>query len=197
MPPSRENYATMGKPAFLMRPARQLLKDESEMQARSAVLLAGAFSEFISASARLENSYRQLQQEVSELGQELSARNAALNTSLAENERMRLDLQQIVDSMPCGVLVLDRKGEISMINPESRRLLGLDGAHFPKDRKRPCGRFRRLVASISNPLMKMHQPTTRVRSSAFTRPPESDGLRFAIAGSSTDRARQTSPTGPS
>jgi two-component system sensor histidine kinase FlrB len=113
----------------------RVANDESEMQARSAVLLASAFTEFISASSRLENSYRQLQEEVSELRVELSARNAALSTSLAENERMRLDLQQIVDSMPCGVLVLDRKGEISMINPESGRLLGLDGAHFPKGSK--------------------------------------------------------------
>ncbi len=94
------------------------------MQARSAVLLASAFTEFISASSRLENSYRQLQEEVSELRVELSARNAALSTSLAENERMRLDLQQIVDSMPCGVLVLDRKGEISMINPGKRTTTG-------------------------------------------------------------------------
>src|SRR3984957_19434399 len=98
-------------------------KDEFGTQAGSAVLLASAFTEFIAASSRLENSYRQLQEEVSELRVELSARNAALNTSLAENERMRLDLQQIVDSMPCGVLVLDRQGEISqgeisMINPE-------------------------------------------------------------------------------
>jgi PAS domain-containing protein len=105
-------------------------RDEFEMQARSAVLLAGEFSEFIAAATRLENSYRELQEEVSQLGLELSERNAALNTSLAENERMRLALQQIVDSMPCGVLVLDRDGQISMINPESRRLLGLDGAHF-------------------------------------------------------------------
>jgi len=105
-------------------------KDESQMQARSAVLLASAFTAFISASSRLENSYRHLQEEVSVLRVELSARNAALSTSLAENERMRLDLQQIVDSMPCGVLVLDGKGEIAMINPESGRLLGLDGAHF-------------------------------------------------------------------
>src|SRR6202167_3194664 len=110
----------------------RVTKDESGMQARSGVLLASAFTEFISASSRLENSYRQLQEEVSELRVELSARNAALSTSLAENERMRLDLQQIVDSMPCGVLVLDRRGEISMINPESGRLLGLDGTQFPK-----------------------------------------------------------------
>ena len=105
-------------------------KDELEAQAGSTVLLAAAFSEFILASSRLETSYRELQEEVSDLRLELSARNAALSSSLAENERMRLDLQQIVDSMPCGVLVLGPEGEISMINPESGRLLGLDQAHF-------------------------------------------------------------------
>jgi two-component system sensor histidine kinase FlrB len=104
--------------------------DESEIQARSAAVLAGEFTEFIAAASRLEVSYRELQEEVSALGLELSDRNAALNISLAENERMRVALQQIVDSMPCGVLVLDRRGKISMINPESRRLLGLDQAHF-------------------------------------------------------------------
>jgi len=97
------------------------------MQANNAQLLAGEFSEFILAASKLENSYRALQEEVAALGLELSERNAALNTSLAENERMRLALQQIVDSMPCGVLVLARDGEILMINPESRRLLSLDG----------------------------------------------------------------------
>jgi two-component system sensor histidine kinase FlrB len=100
------------------------------MQASSAVLLSEEFSEFIAAAARLENSYRALQEEVSELGLELSDRNAALNTSLAENENMRLALQQIVDSMPCGVLVVDRREKIVMINPESRRLLVLEKTQF-------------------------------------------------------------------
>ena len=109
--------------------------DESGTQPGSAALLASAFTEFISASSRLERSYRQLQEEVSELRGELSARNAALSSSLAENERMRLDLQQIVDSMPCGVVVLNGQGEISMINPESGRLLGLEGSHFREESK--------------------------------------------------------------
>src|SRR5580698_2354648 len=43
---------------------------------------------------------------------------------------MRLELQQIVDSMPCGVLVVDRDGALSIINPESRRLLGLNTELF-------------------------------------------------------------------
>jgi two-component system sensor histidine kinase FlrB len=103
---------------------------ESGIQARAALLLAGEFSAFISAASQLESSYRHLQEQVSELGMELSERNAALNLSLAENERMRIALQQIVDSMPCGVLVLDRSARISMINPESGRLLGLERAEF-------------------------------------------------------------------
>jgi len=41
---------------------------------------------------------------------------------------MRSELKQIVDSMPCGVLVIGRNRELSLINPEGRRLLGLDGA---------------------------------------------------------------------
>ena len=91
----------------------------------SPLLLAQAFSEFISASTQLESSYRDLQQEVSRLGSELASRNAALTRSLAENDRMRAALQQMLDSMPCGVLVVNYKAEIAMINPECRRLLEL------------------------------------------------------------------------
>jgi signal transduction histidine kinase len=93
-------------------------------------LLADAFSEFISASALLEASYRELQQKVAHLSGELAERNAALTRSLAENDRMRAALQQMIDSMPCGVLVLDAVESIVMINPEGRRLLGLDATRI-------------------------------------------------------------------
>ena len=89
----------------------------------SSGLLADAFSEFISASSQLEASYRDLQQEVAHLGFELAERNNALTRSLAENNRIRAALQQIIDSMPCGVLVLDSDETIVTINPEGRRLL--------------------------------------------------------------------------
>jgi two-component system sensor histidine kinase FlrB len=90
--------------------------------------LADAFSEFISASSLLEASYRDLQREVAHLGVELAERNAALTRSLEENDRMRAALQQIIDSMPCGVLVSDDAESIVMINPEGRRLLALGSA---------------------------------------------------------------------
>jgi two-component system sensor histidine kinase FlrB len=101
-------------------------------------LLADAFSEFISASSQLEASYRDLQREVAHLGFELAERNAALSTSLAENDRMRAALQQIIDSMPCGVLVLDSADSIVTINPEARRLLAIGDA--------PVRRLRDLAA---------------------------------------------------
>ena len=91
-------------------------------------LLADAFSEFIAASSVLETSYRDLQEEVTRLSAELTKRNAALSSSMADNDRMRAALQQMVDSMPCGVLVLNHEGRIVMINPESRRLLNLGSA---------------------------------------------------------------------
>jgi two-component system sensor histidine kinase FlrB len=87
--------------------------------------LADAFSEFISASARLEVSYASLQLEVAQLSKELADRNLALKASLAENERVHRALQRIVESMPCGVLVVEADGRVSMVNPEARRLLEL------------------------------------------------------------------------
>ncbi|HTV16371.1 MAG TPA: PAS domain-containing sensor histidine kinase [Acidobacteriaceae bacterium] len=87
--------------------------------------LADAFSEFISASALLETSYRDLQQEVAHLGVELAQRNAELTRSLEANSRMRAALQQMIDSMPCGVVVLNALESIVTINPEAIRLLDL------------------------------------------------------------------------
>jgi len=92
---------------------------------RGPKVLADAFSEFISASTLLEASYRELQQEVAHLGVELAERNVALTRSLAGNDRMRAALQQMIDSMPCGVLVLNTAERIVIVNPEARRLLDL------------------------------------------------------------------------
>ena len=95
------------------------------------VFLTDAFSEFISASARLEASYGNLQLEVTRLSDELAERNAALEASLAENERIHRALRRIVESMPCGVLVSDGDGSVSMLNPEARRLLAVEGCAVP------------------------------------------------------------------
>ncbi len=86
--------------------------------------LADAFSSFIAAADRLERSHWELHDEVSQLRAQLEERNRALASSMAENERMRIALRQILDALPCGVAVLEAERErIVLLNPEGRRLL--------------------------------------------------------------------------
>ncbi len=90
-----------------------------------AIILADAFSDFISASARLEHFYSDLQSQVTQLGRELAERNIELNTKLAEQEQTSRSLQALMAALPCGVAVVERDGLISMINPEGKRLLNI------------------------------------------------------------------------
>ncbi|MFZ1130741.1 MAG: ATP-binding protein [Terriglobales bacterium] len=85
--------------------------------------LADAFTAFIGAANRLEDSHRQLHEEVAELRRQLEERNRALASSVAETERMRAMLRQILDASPCGVAVLETENEeVILLNPEARRL---------------------------------------------------------------------------
>lgn len=105
--------------------AAPLSKEQIAPTGTSALMLAEAFADFVATSSRLENSYRELQSEVASLHEELGKRNEDLRLSFAENQRVRFALQQVVDSMPCGVLVANVAGEISTINPEMAKMLGI------------------------------------------------------------------------
>ncbi len=58
---------------------------------------------------------------------ELERTNRELVSSLEENARMRAFFAQVLESLPCGVLVADRCGRMRMMNPEARRLLNASG----------------------------------------------------------------------
>jgi len=88
--------------------------------------LTDAFAAFIGAANRLEGTHRHLHEEVAELRQQLEERNRALASSVAENERMRIALRQILDALPCGVAVFDMQfRRVILLNPEARRLLDI------------------------------------------------------------------------
>jgi signal transduction histidine kinase len=94
--------------------------------------LNDAFAAFIAAANRLENSHWRLHNEVSQLRLQLEERNRALASSLAENEYMRSMQRQILDALPCGVVVLDvEKREVTLLNPEAKRLLDIPPTHNP------------------------------------------------------------------
>lgn len=93
--------------------------------AAASVVLVDAFVEFSAAANRLERSYQELQKEVVQLRAILAERSQALRASRTENSHMKLALRQILDSLPCGVLVLDETERVTLSNPEARRLLDL------------------------------------------------------------------------
>jgi signal transduction histidine kinase len=89
--------------------------------------LVQAFETFTQAAGSLENSYALLQAEVARLRQELERKNRDLAGSLAENERMRLYQERILEGLPCGVLVVDPRFRWRYANASARHLLRLDG----------------------------------------------------------------------
>jgi signal transduction histidine kinase len=85
--------------------------------------LPDAFTAFITAANRLERSHVELHSEVSYLRDQLEDRNRKLAASVAATERMRAAISNILDELPCGVLVVTRSREIVLANPEASRLL--------------------------------------------------------------------------
>src|SRR5579862_2204666 len=86
--------------------------------------LARAFASFTEAAGSLERTYGQLNGQVAHLRHELESTNRDLANSLEENHRIRERLRRIVESVPCGVLVVEAGKRISTLNPEAARLAG-------------------------------------------------------------------------
>jgi len=95
--------------------------------------LVHAFTTFTQAADSLEKSYAQLQTEVARLSVELERANSELTQTLEENSRVRSFLSQILEGLPCGVLVFDARARLRVINPEARRLLMLDPSWLPEE----------------------------------------------------------------
>jgi two-component system sensor histidine kinase FlrB len=95
-------------------------------QATAQENLTRAFLTFTQAAGSLERSYTQLQAEVTRLHAELQRTNCELERSVEENARMRGYLSRVLESLPCGVLVVSATEKIEIINPEARRLFELD-----------------------------------------------------------------------
>ena len=118
--PSPQSSQTLQRPRT---PLKSRFFEESP-----SVSLAHAFETFSAAAGSLENSYLQLQAEVVRLRLELSEANSDLAKSLEENRKMRAYLTQLLDVLPCGVLVLDAARNVRMVNPAARYMLTLDSA---------------------------------------------------------------------
>jgi len=91
--------------------------------------LVKAFQAFSEAAGSLESSYSQLQSQVTRLRSELSLANADLTRSLDENRNMRAYLMQLLESLLCGVVVMDSRWKVKIANPAALHIL--EELHLP------------------------------------------------------------------
>lgn len=93
-----------------------------ELESRNG--LEQAFSLFNQMSAQLSDSYGLLEARVSELKGELAQVGVERVQELAEKERLANRLQNLLDLLPGGVIVIDGMGVVREANPAAIDLLG-------------------------------------------------------------------------
>ncbi|WP_122734801.1 histidine kinase dimerization/phospho-acceptor domain-containing protein, partial [Pseudomonas viridiflava] len=86
--------------------------------------LEQAFSLFNQMSAQLTDSYGHLEARVTELKGELAQAGVQRIQELAEKERLANRLQNLLDLLPGGVIVIDGMGVVREANPAAIDLLG-------------------------------------------------------------------------
>ena len=99
--------------------------DASSPEQASQLGLEQAFALFNQMSSQLTDSYSLLEARVTELKGELAVVSAQRMQELAEKERLANRLQNLLDLLPGGVIVIDGQGIVGEANPAACELLGL------------------------------------------------------------------------
>ncbi len=89
-------------------------------------LLQAAFQTFDQAAHTLQQSYSALTARVEQMDLELAQSNEALRRQLELNEAMRRHVDEILESLSTGVVVLDDRGIVTRVNRPACTLLRLE-----------------------------------------------------------------------
>ena len=92
-------------------------------QHKSSDDLSAIFENFNENAQRLEASYKQFQNRVKELDQEMAYTNERLNNKVQELNNMTRYLNNILESMQSGVVAINIKGKITTFNNVSEKIL--------------------------------------------------------------------------
>ncbi len=88
-------------------------------------LLNKAFDHFDLSASKLQNSYVQLQHQVSTLNLELEKKNEQLELNLKEKEKGKEYLNNILESLNSGVVVVDEEGKVTTFNRAAELITGI------------------------------------------------------------------------
>ncbi|MDN7139141.1 PAS domain-containing protein [Pseudomonas sp. JQ170] len=100
------------------------VKGQNAAEQESRLGLEQAFALFDQVSSQLSESYNLLEARVTELKGELAVVSAQRMAELAEKERLANRLQNLLDLLPGGVIVIDAQGRVREANPAACDLLG-------------------------------------------------------------------------
>ncbi|UVJ45432.1 ATP-binding protein [Pseudomonas sp. LS1212] len=100
------------------------LEGRGAIEQESRPGLEQAFALFNQMSTQLNDSYSLLEARVTELKGELAVVSAQRMQELAEKERLANRLQNLLDLLPGGVIVIDGQGVVREANPAACDLLG-------------------------------------------------------------------------
>ena len=104
--------------------ASNIVGQPSSVEQASRQGLEQAFQLFNQMSSQLTDSYSLLEARVTELKGELAVVSAQRMQELAEKERLANRLQNLLDLLPGGVIVIDGHGLVREANPAATDLLG-------------------------------------------------------------------------
>lgn len=111
--------------AAQMSPVPDASGQPSIVEQASRLGLEQAFSLFNQMSSQLADSYSLLEARVTELKGELAVVSAQRMQELAEKERLANRLQNLLDLLPGGVIVIDAQGIVREANPAAYDMLGM------------------------------------------------------------------------
>ena len=97
------------------------IKQNSRFEELSAI-----FTNFNAYAQKLEGSYKQLQDRVKEIDQEMAYANECLNKKVKELDDLTRFLNSILGNMHSGVVAVDTKGKIMTFNKVAETTLNID-----------------------------------------------------------------------
>jgi PAS domain S-box-containing protein len=87
--------------------------------------LKRSFEDFNQVTRKLQEAFASLELKFEGINRELEDKNIRLEKAVEEKERVRNHLQSILESLTTGVLVTDRDGRITMMNPAAELFYGV------------------------------------------------------------------------
>ncbi len=90
--------------------------------------LVAAFHLFNQYTQRLEEAYNQLQNRVKEIDREMAYTNACLKDKVEELDSLTKYLNSLLSSIHSGVIAVNLRGEVTMLNKAAEKILNLDAS---------------------------------------------------------------------